>query len=266
MNSILKEKIDIAKMKVERAKNQLKIVEQEYDNLRWHLELALEDIEDEVDKAQDGVVKAKKEYKDLLEKVANKKINKPKNMFEKKFLIAAHFCEKDNNSRFLDYVKIDDDELTACDGYAMIKMKCNSIPTNLQNRFVKWDSLDFDDIDDILEDDRGIYPDLALDKVIKQARQKSPNFKKLTKSDIISEVLNGGKVINKPRKEIILNFDGTKIIFNYNYIKYAIQGFDEDGRIIVRWKDNESPIILESNQVKVFILPIRYPSEIKENF
>ena len=240
---MLNERLKIAKIKLQKAEEKLTAAESNYDDLVSELDSA----EYEVSEAESEVVRARKKYKALLEQSLNRKIIKPKNAFEKNFYLVAQFCRKQYDAHYLDYVKIENTRMIACNGYAAAIIKCNKIPENLVNKLVPWDLPDFNN------PITGEYPD--IDKIINNTKQNVSHLKLFSKSHIAKLI---DKTINEESMEIVIfNLETVKIAINKKYLDYAMSCFKASESITVSWKDGKYPIVFENSNVTVLILPIR---------
>lgn len=178
------------------------------------------------------------------------------NEFRDAFIKCSWFCRKyDDDNTHLSYVRIEGGRLMATDGYRAIVVECDSIPEELKNTFIKWD------VRDNFKDNTEIKPRDTLsfiDDVIKKGRG---DIKVGLNERVFKETFN-----YKTREESnstieILNYCGVKAAFNKEYLDTALKVF-KDMDIKVYWpKTMLSPLIIENNNQKVVLLPVRLNTE-----
>jgi len=247
---MINESIKLAKLKLQNAQKSLEKAESEYEDVLSRYDSMLEDIQSKIHKAELEVEKAKKEYGFLLEQLADERVKKPKNNFEKKFYQAARFCNRGwLNNRNLDYVKVEKDRMIGCNGFALVVIRCDEIPDNLIDKLVSWDETDLKELT------TNKY--LDVDKIINDAIQNSLYSETFSNSSLLEKVK---KTFNEKDWEIsFLNLEPVMIAINKKYLEYAIECFEDTESYTVSWKDEESAVIFKNNNVTVLIMPIRFP-------
>lgn len=251
---MLNERLEIAKIKLQKAQEKLRATQSEYNDLVNEYDSRIDDARSKIDEAESKLEKARKEYEFLSEQFARDKTKKPKNDFEKKFYQATHFCRKEfADTHYLSYVKVEKDRMVACNGFAAIIIKCNEIPENLTNKLVPWDA-----IGDAIDFQKTKTKHLDLDKIINDAIQNASHSQAFSKSSLL-EIIE--KIIKVEDYETaILNFATVKIAINKKYLDYAMDCFEGTESFAINWKDEKSPIVFRNNDVTVLILPIRLPN------
>lgn len=179
------------------------------------------------------------------------------NKFRDSFIKASYFCAIDEEPEVLNHVKVEENRLIAMDGCRGIIVKCDEIPRELENTFVKWDVRE-----DFEENAKSrIWQTINLDEVIKNG--KSNAIFKIEADKFIeslypqtiksSSLLQDEAVILKAYGRY-----GRKVAFNKRYVDEMLKVFE--GNIKVYWpKSSLDPIVVESEGQQALLCPIRLP-------
>lgn len=178
-----------------------------------------------------------------------------KDDFNAAFLKASLFCNHyDVGRESLQLVKVTDNYLMGTDGFTAIKQQCSTIPEEIKNTLLRWDTTDFS---------QRQLPQVTYPDVEKFLDMKLRYTKEYDISDIKS-ILEDGKRKDDDRswRAIVESSLGSvEFLFDELFIKRAFAVLPDDGKVNVSWDNPTSPITLKTDKTEVLIMPIRLPKD-----
>lgn len=174
--------------------------------------------------------------------------------FTNDFIKASYFTLKEDDPRdYFECVHITGDELMATDSYSGIIIKCDVIPEQLKNSFIRWDvRACFKQNKRVIN---GEYPDLK--GVIQKAKDTHKKVMEDIKATDFYTVVEMQPFPNDGEKELVeIQFAEFKAILNKRYLDEALICFSGEF-FSIYVKDEKSPILLESNNISVVVVPLR---------
>lgn len=221
----------------------------EYDELLDKIE-ELEDkkhsIEGKMDNIENKIAQIKKKMHESKIKSVDIQTTDP---FTLDFIKASYFTTQDDDRReALQYVVIKENQICAVDGYKAITILNDNIPDELKNTYIMWDVRK--DFKDNIRTDNIDYPDIS------SIYPKEENIQHILTDVTVDNFYN--KFIVKKLKEttIVLNYKDFNIGFNPEYLDTALIAM-EDENFTVSFVNPVSPMLLESERIKVLVLPKR---------
>ena len=165
------------------------------------------------------------------------------------FIKCSYFCNKYDNRNDLSCVSIKEDRLIALDGYKGIIIKCGSIPKELKNSYIRWDTRE--DFENNIEKDMSSCVHSHLMNFIDDGKSEviiKGNLKGILES-IRYKTIDG-------RIEV-LNYNNIKVGFNQKYLDLLYLVFSNEKVSVYYPKNSLNPLIVEDENKQVVILPIR---------
>lgn len=177
--------------------------------------------------------------------------------FRNCFIKCSFFCRKyegfnENHDDPLRYVKIKENELRALDGCRGIIIRCNDIPDELRNTYIKWSTRD-NFKDHIKKEDN--YRALDLEKIIEEG--KSSTEIKLKANEFLKSLLVKTFTDESNGKETGILQYGEKVAFNKKYLDTMLMPFKDMDITVYYPRNKYSPIVIQSDNQKAILLPIR---------
>lgn len=200
------------------------------------------------------IVKEIEELERQLAEIAFKELdnNLTGDKFKDSFIKASYFCKQDNLDEKLAYVEINEDRLIALNGYMGIILKCDEIPRELQNSYIRYDVRD--NFQEEAEKRRK-YGSIDLEKFIEDTKNDNVH------SNIID--INVRDFMNKffcrivKNEFIVLKYNNLEVAFNEKYLDMVIKLFGQENVKVYYSMYNVNPLILESLEQKVVLFPVR---------
>lgn len=235
-------------------------LEKEYEELGWRLEriegeiedldAEKEGIEDDMDTIESQISNIKKRMQDS---VFEGLINQSDDKFTMDFIKASYFTGRGNSSRpLLNLVNITDTELQAVDGYKGITIKNMEIPAELQNKRFEWSIRE--NFEDNVSKIEGNFIDL---KSIIPKKEDAKYTVTDINSDNFYESLNSMPYEKETSREIIkLSYQDFKIACSKELMDDALMVLRGE-KFTVYFYSNVSPILLESENMQIIVLPTR---------
>jgi hypothetical protein len=168
--------------------------------------------------------------------------------FLKDFMKASCFCERGYTTN-LNYVKISNNEMFACDGFKAIRIKSDNIPNKLKNTYIKWDSKRFF-AKNIEKEIR--YPNINFEQIIKNLMENYI-YKIRTDNNDFYKVFNIEYTSSNDANIMILN---DYISLNQKYLEIALNTFDKLENFDVYIVNKLREILLVNNRISIIILPM----------
>jgi DNA polymerase III sliding clamp (beta) subunit (PCNA family) len=168
------------------------------------------------------------------------------------FIKASYFTAQDYDERpMLQHVNITENEIQAIDGYRKITIENDEIPEELKNTKIMWDVRE--NFKDHISKIEGKYPDTS------SVEPKKEDIK-YTLENVTSENFYDHFTIKNLKESrqhtVVLTYKGFIIAFNKEFLDMALTTLKEE-IFTVYFTNNVTPVILESERIKVLVLPKR---------
>lgn len=248
------------KLKINKLRQELEDNEAEYEDIQDEIEslaYQIDCLESDKYKLESIGYDIEDEIKELEKQLASKRFDELDNeltgdKFRDAFIKASYFCSIDEEREILNHVKIEEERLIATDGCRGIIVKCDEIPWELKNTFVKWDV-------------RGSFKKNAKSRIWQIFNLSE--IMKDTKSNVVLK-LEAEEFLEKLYFETvevngvitILNYRNIKVAFNKKYLDTLIKVFKGIEMTVYYPKNYWSPLIIVGGGQQAILLPIRLPN------
>lgn len=174
--------------------------------------------------------------------------------FTNDFIKASYFALKDDDTReYFRCVYIADEELMATDSYRGIIIKCDVIPEQIKNSLIQWDIRE--SFKKYKKEIDGKYPDLK--GIIQKIRDTHKKVMEDIKATDFYTVVEMQPIPTDEEMELVsIQCAEFKVILNKRYLDEALICFSGES-FSIHMKDEKSPILLESGNISVAIVPLR---------
>ena len=213
---------------------------EELENDRDRVESQMNDIEKQIDHIKKEMMCVKIDALDI----------ETDNKFTLDFIKASYFTARYNDARpVFQTVNITENELQACNGYKAIRIKNNEIPMELQNTKILWDVREkFEENINKVEGDfiklSNIFPDP------KDMKYKIEGIN----SEMFYEFFSAKEYGTNGTFKLF--YEDFMIAFNKELLNDALIAL-KGTTFTVSFMTSVSPVILESGDIQVLVLPVR---------
>ncbi|HHV37871.1 MAG TPA: hypothetical protein GXX70_00050 [Tepidimicrobium sp.] len=206
-----------------------------------------------------------KEIKDLKTRLSNMVVSEVDDTltgdeFRDAFIKCSWFCRRqavldDVVPYWYEHIRITNSRLVGSDGYRAISIKCDSIPENLKNTYIRWDVRN--NFTENANPTSIVGASNYLKTLDKLMQQYNDNKILLINESKFKEMFYHESRKQSDKNIIILKLLGVKVAFNQDYLETMLRAFKNMDIEVYCPECWHEPIMIRSQYQSALLLPMR---------